>query len=145
MLLHRVGPVYIQGFAHRPWCLISRVLWKVQADQASGAHHPIMAHTVPVVMSLLVDYPLLLPKMEGVIRPSPNCDCPIQGLPPQLVAWRVSGRDSEQKRFQTRLSNSSCPPGGTKPIQTTTQCGRLGNPGVQQEVFIPFRQVYPMF
>ena len=88
-----------------------------------GADHPIMAHTAMVPgLDLLVDYPLLLPKMEGVTRPSPNCDCPIQGLLPQLVTWRVSGRDSEQKRFQTRLSTSSCPPGETKPIQTTTQC-----------------------
>ena len=138
----------IQGFAHPPWCLISLVLRKVQADQATVVLITPLWHTqswFPVLMNLLVEYPLLLPKMEEVIRPSPNCDCPIQGLPPQLVAWRVSGRDSEQKRFQTRLSNSSCPPGETKPIQTTTQCGKLGSPGVQQEVFIPFRQVYPMF
>ena len=121
---------------------------KVQADQATVVLITPLWHTqswFPVLMNLLVDYPLLLPKMEGVMRPSPNCDCPIQGLPPQLVAWRVSGRDSEQKRFQTRLSNSSCPPGETKPIQTTTQCGKLGSPGVQQQVFIPFCQVYPMF
>ena len=31
-----------------------------------------------------------------------------------------------------------------KKIQTTTQCGKLGGPGVQQEVFIVFRQLYPM-
>ena len=35
--------------------------------------------------------------------------------------------------------------GETKPIQTTTQWGKLGSPGVRQEVFISFRQVYPMF
>ena len=30
-----------------------------------------------------------------VISPSRNCDSPLQNNPPQLVAWRVSGSDSE--------------------------------------------------
>ena len=82
----------IQVFAHPPWCLISRVLRKVQADKETVVLITPLWHTqpwFPVLMDLLVDYPLLLPKMEGVIRPSPNCDCPIQGLPPQLVTWRA--------------------------------------------------------
>ena len=82
----------------------------------SGTHHPIIAHAVMVPS---------LNEPPGRLSTPPAKDgrgnkaiselhCPIQGLPPQLVAWRVSGRDSEQKRFQTRLSNSSCPPGETK-------------------------------
>ena len=34
----------IQGFAHSPWCLISRVLWKVQANQAIVVHFGTCSH-----------------------------------------------------------------------------------------------------
>ena len=136
-----------QGFAHPPWCLISRVLLKVRSDQASVVLITPLWYTqawFPTLMELLVDYPILLPQVQGVIVPSPNCDCPIQEVPPQLVAWKVSGRDSERRRFQTRLLTSSCPHGEIKPMLTTTRHGRLGNPGAPQEVSIPLRRIFPM-
>ena len=38
-----------------------------------------------------------------MITPSPNCDCPVGETPPRLVAWKVSGKDSDLVKFQIEL------------------------------------------
>ena len=84
-----------RGYAHPPWCLITRVLFKVQAQQASLVLvAPVWPTQVrfPVLVSMLVDIPILLPMI-----PSPNCDCPVQDTLPKLAAWKVSGRDLDRR------------------------------------------------
>ena len=82
-----------RGYAHPPWCLITRVLFKVQAQQASLVLvAPVWPTQVwfPVLVSMLVDIPILLPMKQDTL--------------PKLAAWRVSGRDLDRRQFQRRLS-----------------------------------------
>lgn len=137
----------IRGYAHPPWCLISRVLLKVRSDKATTVLITPLWHTqawFPTLLELLVDYPVLLPQVQQIIAPSPNCVGPVQETVPQLVAWKVSGKDSELERFQKELSTSSSVHGGRKPTQITIQHGGLGKAGVPHKVFVPFRQISQM-
>ena len=47
----------------------------------------------PVIMEMLMDHPILLPEVDNIVTPSPNCRCPVQMAIPRLVTWKAS-RDS---------------------------------------------------
>ena len=117
-----------RGYAHPPWCLITWVLFKVQAQQASLV---LVAPVWPtqvwltVLVSMLVDIPILLPMKQ---IPPPNCDCPVQ--------------DTLPRQFQRRLSNLYWPPGEIRQMLTITLPGESGNDDAPQELSIPFQQVY---
>ena len=137
----------IKGYAHPPWCLISRVLLKVQSDRATIVLITPLWHTqawFPALLELIVDYPILLPQEQQIIAPSPNCVGPVQETVPQLVAWKVSGKDSELEKFQTELLTSSSVHGERKPTRIIIQHGDHGKVGVPHEVFVPFRQIFQM-
>ena len=92
----------VKGYAHPPWCLISHVLLKVRSDQATVVLITPLWHTrawFPTLLELLADYPILLPQVQQIIVPSPNCVGPVQETAPQLVAWMVSSEDSELEKF----------------------------------------------
>jgi len=137
----------VLGFAHPPWCLIARVLMKVQVEGATVVLVTPLWETqpwFPVVVSMPVDLPILLPNIPDLLTPSPNCDCPVAETRPQLVAWKVSGNTSNQRRFQAMLSTSSCPPGGAKRTLTITLPGESGRSGASRKVCIPFQQMFPL-
>ena len=102
----------VRGFAHPPWCLITRVLAKVLGQGTSlvlvTPCWPTQAW-FPQLLQMLIDYPLVLPDSQQypMIIPSPNCNSPVLATKPQLVAWRVSGNNLERKQFQKRLLTSS--------------------------------------
>ena len=136
----------VLGFAHPPWCLITRVLMKVQVEEATVVLITPLWETqpwFPVITSMLVDLPVLLPNIPDLLTPSPNCDCPVLETQPQLVAWKVSGNTSEQKRSQAMLLTSSCLPGEVKQIRTIILPGESGKNGAGREVHIPFRLMSP--
>ena len=67
------------GFAHPPWCLIARLLMKVQVEGATVVLVTPLWETqpwFPVFMSMLVDLPFL-PNIPDLLTQSPNCDCPL--------------------------------------------------------------------
>lgn len=137
----------IRGFAHPPWCLIARVLMKVQREEATIILVTPLWRTqpwFPSLLSMLADLPILLPDIPDLIIPSPNCDCPVLETQPQLVAWKVSGITSVQRRFQTMLLNSSCLPGEAKQSLTITLPGGNGKDGASREVCIPLQQMCPL-
>ena len=77
----------IQGFAHPPWCLIAKVLMKVQREEAMVILVAPLWRTqpwFPSLLSMLADLPILLPDIPDLIIPSPNCDCPVLKTQPQL-------------------------------------------------------------
>ena len=77
------------GFAHPPWCLIARVLMKVQREEATVILVAPLWRTqswFPSLLNVLVDLPILLPDILYLIIPSLNCDCPVLETQPQLVA-----------------------------------------------------------
>ena len=139
--------VRYQGVCTPPMVSDSRVLLKVRSDQATVVLITPLWHTqawFPTLLELLADYPILLPQVQQIIVPSPNCVGPVQETAPQLVAWMVSGKDSELGKFQIELSTSSSAPGGRKPTQITIQHGDHGKVGAPHEVFVPFRQIFQM-
>ena len=136
------------GYAHPPWCLISRVLAKAQAQKATLVLIVPLWQTqawFPQLTAMLVEEPILLPQGPDTLSPSPNCDSPMKENPPQLIACKVSGSASKQKEFQKRLSVSSLHPGGARQSLTTTLPGRNGKCGVPQKVSIPLMQIYQRF
>ena len=135
----------ILGFAHPPWCLIPRVLRKVRSEEASLVLvTPLWPSQAwfPDLMEMLMDSPIELPQMAGVITPSPNCDCPVGETPPRLVAWKVSGKDSDLVEFQNKQLSSSWLHGEARPMPIMTQHGKPGKHGVLGKGYIPLRQMY---
>ena len=106
----------------------------------------------------LVAHPSMVPNTAGIVGRLSNLTVagatdnssfsqlcgPCTGAAPQLVAWMVSGKDSELEKFQIELSTSSSAPGGRKPTQITIHHGDHGKAGVPHEVFVPFRQIFQM-
>ena len=135
----------IRGYAHPPWCLISRVLSKAQAQAATLVVVVPLWQTqawFPQLMSMLIDEPILLPHDQMIVEPSPNCDAPMKENFPQLVACKVSGCALKKKEFQKKLLASFSLPGGRKLSLTMTRHGRNGTLGVAQGMSVPLLPIY---
>ena len=142
---HRAGQAGSLNYAHPPWCLIARVLRKVRLEKtALVLITPLWRSQpwFPMILDMLVDYPLLMPVGVGVIQPSPNCNCPL-GLHNQLqlVAWKVSGDSLEHDRFLKEQLSSSWVHGEARPIPITIRLGSSGKGGATQEISVPFLQI----
>ena len=106
----------LRAYAHPQWCLIPGVL-----NKALNQGVTIVIVTpcwptwswFPQLMEMLLDFPLVfLHSLDTqVVTPSPSGDCLIVATPLQLVAWKVSGVNSEQRQFQKQLLTLSWPPG----------------------------------
>ena len=95
-------------YAFPPFNLIDRVLQKVEADKASGRLIVPQWTTqpwFPVLMRLLVQGPLALPRRKKVLQPSH-----IHSLHQRLIlmACKLSGCHYKVKDFQSRLLKLSC-------------------------------------
>ena len=135
------------GFAHPPWCLISRVLGKIQLEKATVVLITPLWQTqawFPTLIEMIVDFPIILPRQE-ILAPSPNCMEMVRSHPPQLVVWKVSSRDSDQKKFQRKLLNSSLAHGEIRPTPIMIHPGDPGTCTVEHTGYVPFRQLYPMY
>lgn len=130
------------GFAHPPWCLLARVLRKVQSDGATIVVIAPLWKTqawFPGLLTMLVDCPILLPVGPETLFPSPNCDCPVGPQSQlQLVAWKVSGSSSKQEQFRREQSSSYYPHGETRLMPTITLPGRSGKNGAETDLSVPF-------
>ena len=132
------------GYAHPPWCLVARVLTKAQMEGATVILVTPLWQSqpwFPTLLDMLIDFPIQLPSVENLVTPSPNCDCPVWGIQPQLVAWKVSGGISHQRRFRARLQTSFWLRGEAKQMPTITLPGGSGRNGADNEICIPFRQM----
>ena len=72
------------GYAHPPWCLISRAIFKIQSQMATLVVVVPLWQTqawFPQLLQMLIDIPILLPQQPWIVEPSPNCDCPMSNLP----------------------------------------------------------------
>ena len=121
------------GYANPPWCLIARVLQKVQAQKASLVIVTTLWPTqawFPQLVAMLSDFPIL-PQTPGILTPSPNCGGVIQDKMPQPIVCKVSGNASKQVEFQRKLLSSSWLHGAARQGQTMTLPGGNGNNVVQ--------------
>ena len=137
----------IQAFAHPPWCLISRVLMKTQMEKTTVVLiTPLWKAQpwFPVLLTMVIDYPILLPDVPDLLIPSPNCDCPVKDSHPCLVAWKVSGNTLLQNKFRQKLPDLSSHHGETRQTLTITLPGRNGKIGVGGNTFLPLLQMYQL-
>ena len=62
------------GFAHPPWCLISRVLGKIKMEKATVVLITPLWQTqawFPTLIEMIIDFPIMLPRQE-ILDPSPS-------------------------------------------------------------------------
>ena len=127
-----------------PFCMIKRCLRKIQQDQA----HCVLITPVwksspwyPVILSLLVGQPLLLPRRLDLLR-LPGTEkihplCLQKNF--RLAAWPISGQNSQRKDFLRKFQISSSPPGGRKLPVSMKVPGKHGVAGVLSGRLIRFQ------
>ena len=131
----------VRGYAHPPWCLISRCLKKAKDQQATlvlitsnWSAQP----WFPVALMMSIDYPRCLPQQDNFLVATANADPPMLPTLPNLVAWLISGDPSRTKVFHQKLRSSCHPPGGRAPIRTMTLHGESGSSGASTNMYLPF-------
>ena len=109
----------IKGFANPPWNLITRVLMKTQTQ---GVDVILVAPVwktqpwYPLLLSLVVDWPHLLPKLTPNIESVP--------IMPQLAVWSISGKALAVKAFPDKLQSLSSTLGDQKLADHDSLFGR---------------------
>lgn len=130
-----------RGYANPPWCLLLTTLSKIREEEAQVLLIAPVWKTqpwYPLVLEMLVDFPRLLPREEGlVISPTQEKFIMPAGVP-QLAAWPLLGRNADQKAFQKRLLDCSGHHGGEKHRLIMNHSSRGGVAGATREIEIPF-------
>jgi len=133
---------HLKGYAFPPFCLIGRVLQKVQLDQATL----IMITPAwqsqswyPKLLQLSIQNPILIPQCKDLLINPEGMQHPLafhQKL--QLVIWTVSGKQARAKSYQKTLPNLSLRPEGEVQKLITSLPGKSGIAGVLRTKLIPF-------
>ena len=132
----------MKGYANPPWNLIGKVLSQVQSQQTSLVIvTPLWKSQpwYPVLLGMTTEIPLLLPEKRDLIQPTHRVNQP--DIIPRLVAWTISGKDTETNAFQERLRNSSWHHGDQSHPNHMTHCSQSGQAGVTNGVPIPFLEL----
>ena len=131
-----------RGYANPPWNLVGKVLNRVRQQQVTLVLvAPVWKSQpwYPILLDMLVDFPILIPHKEDLIIPTHP-----EGVPavlPQLAAWLISGNASKAKRF-LRRAQSCCLHHENKSLQnSTTHYSRSGLTGVMNGTQIPFQDL----
>ena len=135
-----------RSYVFPPFCLLARCLAKIRREKARAVVvAPVWSAQpwYPVLLALLVDYPVLLPVQPTLLRSPVGETHPllIAGSL-QLAAWRVSGSEPEQKAFQQRQQRCSPKHGDQAPARLMTVPGRGGVAGAWNGVSIPFMPLW---
>ena len=132
-----------KGYAFPPFALISKVLRKVREE---GSTILLIAPVwesqpwYPTLLSMLVDFPTLLPTHSDLLTDPFGQHHPLaQSGQLQLAAWTLSGRDTQQKAFQQKLLSYCSQDGARAPTPLIRVAGGNGSAGVCHGKWIPFR------
>ena len=129
-------------YAFPPLAIILKVLYKIRRDQARAI---LIAPRWPrrgwyaILLNMITEEPLLLPdrhdllSQQGALHPGPQLL--------ELVAWRVSGVDSEHKAFLSRLSRRYREREPRPQRQAMSPSGQPLTAGVLGGVSIPLQQL----
>ena len=132
----------MKGYANPPWNLIGKVLSQVRSQQTTLVIvTPLWKSQpwYPALLGMTTEIPLLLPEKTDLIQPTHRVNQP--DIIPQLVAWTISGKDTETNAFQERLRNSSWHHGDQSHPNHMTHCSQSGQAGVTNGVPIPFLEI----
>jgi ribonuclease HI len=131
---------YMYIFA--PFSLSSRILRKVEADQAQCLVILPLWPTRPWwtrALELLIDYPLLLPRQVLHLPQSPKEQHHLTKL--RLTAMKLSGDRSQAEAFLQKLSPFSPSPGETGQSRSTGRQSLSGHHFVVKDKWIPFHHL----
>ena len=139
----RIGATYRGGgYANPPWNLVGRVLNRAQLQQVTlvlvAPVHKSQPW-YPILLEVLVDFPILLPYMEDLIIPTHP-----EGVPavlPQLAAWLISGNVSKTKKFRRRAQSCCLHHGDRSLPNPMTHYSGSGLTGVINGTQIPFQDL----
>ena len=129
-------------YAFPPFCIIQRVLQKINIDQATGIiivpNWPTQTWW-PYLMSMLINYPIILPrKTRTLFLPEQPQEIHQLHKKLELLACYLSGTSCLTKEFQKKLQNSSSNPGGQGHRNSIELTLKDGNYSVLQGKLIPF-------
>ena len=133
-------------YAFPPFALIGRCLQKIREEKVKQVLiiAPVWPaqHWYPLMLQMLADYPLLLPKKTDLLlNPHRQCHPLIQNGHLTLGAWLVSGIPCQVANFQKILSQSTMPHGENQQQNRMIQPGISGLAGANQGRLIPFRHL----
>jgi len=132
-------------YAFPPFCIIQKVLRKIQADKATGIivvpHWPTQAWW-PYLMRMLIAAPLILPRnRDTLILPSnPHLLHPLHKTL-NLLLCRLSGDSSLVKDFQEQLPMSLSTHGNLGPRNSTSHTYNVGKSTVIDNKYIHFQHL----
>jgi len=132
-------------YAFPPFSIIPKVLQKIQAEKATGLLVVPCWPTQPwwpLVMRLLVQEPLVLPKKKHTLflHRRPDLVHPLhQKL--ALLICHLSGNHLKAEAFRNRLPHSSCSPGERAPNNNIDHSSLNGNSTVVKGRLILFQQL----
>ena len=132
----------LKAYANPPWHLISRVLCQVREQEATIVLVAPVWKTqawYSLLLELLIETPLRLPRTKNLIQPTHPVNCP--DIQPHLAVWRISGQDSLQREFRLRLQASCLPHGERSLAERMTRCSASGLAGVSNGTLIPFQEI----
>ena len=134
---------HLKGYANPPWNLIGKVLSQVRAQKARLVLvTPLWKAQpwYPALLNMTTQTPILLPNRKDLFQPTHWSNKP--DIYPRLVAWTISGRDTEAKEFQAMLQNYYWPHGDKSHQNPMTHCSQSGQAGVVNGIVIPFQEMW---
>ena len=131
-----------RGYANHPWNLIGRTLNRVhQQEVTMVVIAPVWKSQpwYPILLEMIVDFPVLIPHQENLILPT-HSEC-LPEVIPQLAAWLISGNSIMMKKFQRKAQSCSLPHGDKKLANLTTHSFESGCAGVLNGILIQFQDL----
>lgn len=134
-----------QPYMFPPFCLIARVLNKIETDNVDKAILIVpfwpSQSWFPLLISALIYFPARLPRHRNLlVLPHSEENHPLSRKM-SLVTCVVSGKASRREDFQNCLLSSSLPLGGKQLLNSMNYAGGNGIFGVRNGMLVPFTQL----
>jgi len=132
----------LQAYAFPPFALLGKCIQKIREEGSMVvliAPHWQAQTWFPALLELLVEDPLLLPRIWNLLTDPSNNIHPLAGQGKlQLVTWKVSGDGTLRQAYLNKLQTYWLQVGARVPTPPMNQAGDAGYAGVIQGIWIPF-------
>ena len=116
-------------YAFSPFCLIGKVLTKIEYDESTAILIAPLWHTqawYPKMLKLLVKKQIILPRRSDLLSLSSSGRLHPWRDRLQLIACHLSGKPCKAREFRSTLPTLSSHPGGLQPRSLTDQRSKNG-------------------